>query len=252
MLADHQRRSLHQDARGLDFVGIVPEPGRARLLEGVSLEHPRRAMRPQGSPRSRRPGRVRKRPRRDRRGHPRVPCGSIRLRELHANPLTRRDRPRALETLRATASPVPDEAGIRKRRETGVRSGKSSAKAEANCTPSFPRCSRCERTMQARCAGDLDVTLDVSAAYRAVAHYSRTLALRPLCRDRRQDRDVSKAGHNRPPLFAELFPELRNSFRVTVFSLMCRSLESAERRYLKADSNPGHSRFYHWRIWKLL
>jgi hypothetical protein len=71
VLADHQRRSLHQDvARGLDLVGLVPEPGRARLLEGVSPEHRakrqcvRRAPRGPGDR-----GGVRKRPRRDRRGH---------------------------------------------------------------------------------------------------------------------------------------------------------------------------------------
>ena len=41
VLADHQRRSLHQDiTRGLDLIGVQADPGRARLLEGVRLEHP--------------------------------------------------------------------------------------------------------------------------------------------------------------------------------------------------------------------
>lgn len=152
MLADHQRRSLHQDvARGLDLVGIVPEPGRARLLEGVSLEHHakrqcvRRAPRGPGDR-----GGVLKRPRRDRRGHPRVSRGSIRLRELHANPLDATRPPaRARDSARDRVAGSGRGRDQKKARNGSSARGKKPEKdGEANCTPSFPRCSRCERTMQ--------------------------------------------------------------------------------------------------------
>ena len=79
---------------------------------------------------------------------------------------TRRDRPRALETLRATPSPVPYGPGSRKRRETGASLGKALRKmakqiARRPSLAAHDANARC----RSRCAGDLDVTLDVSAAY---------------------------------------------------------------------------------------
>ena len=99
-------------------------------------------------------------------GISRVSRGSIRLRELHANPLDATRPPaRARDSAR---DPVAGSGRGRdqKKARNGSLAWKSSAKdGEANCTPSFPRCSRCERRCRSRCAGDLDVTLDVSAAY---------------------------------------------------------------------------------------
>ena len=82
-------------------------------------------------------------------GISRVSRGSIRLRELHANPLDATRPPaRARDSAR---DPVAGSvrAGIQKKARNGSLAWKSSAKdGEANWTPSFPRCSRCERAMQ--------------------------------------------------------------------------------------------------------
>lgn len=198
MLADHQRRSLHQDvARGLDLVGIVPEPGRARLLEGVSLEHHakrqcvRRAPRGPGDR-----GGVLKRPRRDRRGHlaslARIDTTPRTSRQSTRRDATARARSRLCERPRRRFRTRPgSEKGAK--REFRSRALRKMAKQIAR-RPSLAAHDANARC-RSRCAGDLDVILDVSAAYsRGRTLFTHTRVKTALSTDgRRKDRDVSES-----------------------------------------------------------